>query len=127
MSVFWGLGAAYQANVQKEMRQQLDARAAMSKAREAEEVTSDVDRRLDKLILISMAVWSLLSEKMHLTEEDLMERVKTIDLMDGKADGKLKRELAQCSKCGRVMNPRHMKCIYCGADRVHLTVFEDVI
>ena len=56
-----------------------------------------------------------------------MERVKTIDLMDGKADGKLKRELAQCSQCNRVMNPRHTKCIYCGADRLHLTAFDDVV
>jgi len=127
MNVFWGLGGGYQANVQREMATRLDAREATSKAREAQTVAADLERRLDKLILISMAVWSLLSEKMQLSEEDLMERVKTIDLMDGEADGKLKREVAKCASCGRVMAPRHPKCIYCGADRLHLTAFDEVV
>ena len=127
MSLFWGLHAGYNDNVAKQAEFRIDAREAKSQSREAREVVGDFERRLDKLVLISMAVWSLLSEKMHLTEEDLMERVKTIDLMDGKADGKLKRELAQCSQCNRVMNPRHTKCIYCGADRLHLTAFDDVV
>jgi ribosomal protein S27AE len=112
----WRVSAANQA-----------ARDAASKARDAEYSTDLVERRLDKLALINMALWSLMSEKLGLTEEDLMERVKKIDLMDGVEDGKLKRTVAQCPACNRVMSPRHTKCIYCGAERLKMTAFDEVI
>jgi predicted Zn-ribbon and HTH transcriptional regulator len=123
---FWGLGGAYCADVRKETETRIEAREAVSKAREAQTTASDIERRLDKLTLICMALWSLLSEKMQLTEENLMERVKTIDLTDGQADGKLQREVARCANCNRVMSRRHSKCIYCGADRLHPTAFDEV-
>lgn len=123
--MFFGMGGLYAR--QKAHAAEATARVAASKAREASSVSMDVERRLDKLTLINMALWSLLSEKLQLTEEDLMERVKTIDLMDGEADGKLKRQLLKCGSCNRIMSPRHSKCIYCGAERASLTAFDDVI
>ena len=74
-----------------------------------------------------MAMWSIISEKTGVTEEQLIERVKQIDLMDGAADGKLKRQIAKCSACGRVMSPRHTKCLYCGAEKLQITAFDEVI
>ncbi len=103
------------------------ARDAASQAREMTTVAAGLERRVDKLALISMALWSLLSEKTNLTEEDLMARVKKIDLLDGEADGKLKRQLAKCSACGRVMSPRHANCIYCGEAKLLITAFDDVV
>jgi len=127
-NVFWGMGAgAAGESAAQRARADMSARAAASHAREAQSESMFLEKRLDKLTLICMALWSLLSEKVQLTEEDLMERVKTIDLMDGEADGKLKRQIAKCAQCGRVMSPRHAKCIYCGADRLSLTAFDDVI
>ena len=125
-SLFWGLHT-HGDQLRKEIQTGMEARQVASQAREAQSAVLDLERRLSKLTLISMALWSLLSEKVRLTEEDLMERVKTIDLMDGEADGKLKREVAKCGNCGRVMSPRHPRCLYCGADRLHITAFDEVI
>ncbi len=74
-----------------------------------------LEDRLDRLTLINMAMWSLLSEKTSLTPADLAQRVREIDLADGKEDGKLTRTLKTCRKCNRVMSPRHSKCLYCGS------------
>jgi len=126
--IYWGLGAAGAGESAGErMRTDMAARDAAGRAREAQSEAMFLEKRLDKLTLICMALWSLLSEKCQLSEEDLMERVKTIDLMDGEADGKLKRQVAKCAKCGRVMSPRHARCLYCGADRLQITAFDDVI
>ncbi|MGB0768101.1 MAG: hypothetical protein ACPGYV_10360, partial [Phycisphaeraceae bacterium] len=39
-----------------------------------------LEERVDRLSLICMAMWSLMQDKASLTEEDLIERVKLIDL-----------------------------------------------
>jgi hypothetical protein len=123
MNALWGYGE----HMRREAVAGIEARQAASDRRMTETIAADLERRLDKLTLISMAMWSFLKEKSKLTEEDLLERVKTIDLMDGSADGKLKRQIAQCPSCNRVMSPRHMKCLYCGGERLNLTGFDDVI
>ena len=124
---FFGMPHSYGQQMRRAAEADSAARQAASHAREAASATSDVERRLDKLTLICMAMWSYLTEKFQLSEEDLMERVKTIDLMDGEADGKLKRQIAQCPRCNRIMSPRHTKCLYCGGERLTLTAFDDVV
>jgi hypothetical protein len=43
----------------------------------------ELQRRIDKLTLINMAIFSLLEEKLGLTQEQLADRVRDIDLSDG--------------------------------------------
>ncbi|MEM9345405.1 MAG: hypothetical protein AAGB26_02185 [Planctomycetota bacterium] len=83
-----------------------------------------LEDRVDRLSLICMAMWSLLQDKTKLTEEDLMERVKLLDLMDGQEDGKATKTVSKCTKCGRAMNPRHKKCIYCGHEKLLSSAFD---
>lgn len=83
-----------------------------------------LEDRVDRLSLICMAMWSLLQDKSKLTEQDLIERVKMIDLMDGKEDGKATRTVSMCSRCDRPMNPRHKKCIYCGHEKLVSSAFD---
>jgi len=97
-----------------------------SEARQAERRARDVEARLEKLTLICMAMWSLIQEKTNLTEEELIERVKQIDLLDGKEDGRVTPQVARCSSCGRVMNARHTKCLYCGHEKLVITAFDAV-
>ena len=85
-----------------------------------------MEDRLDKLALVSMAVWELLAEKAGIGEEDLLEKIQEIDLRDGAADGKVTRKVARCPKCNRVMSPRHKRCLYCGAHRLNVTAFDQV-
>ena len=83
-----------------------------------------LEDRLDRLVLANMALWSLLQEKMGLTEKDLMDRVQQVDLADGQLDGKARKPLAKCPDCDRVMSPRHKRCLYCGAERLDYSAFD---
>ena len=128
MGAFWGSGLGRSLDEQRRQAEaSIDRRAAEGAKSEALRLAHDFEQRIDKLTLISMAMWSFVSEKLGVTEEQLIERVKQIDLMDGVADGKLKRQLAKCSSCGRVMSPRHAKCLYCGADKLQITAFDEVV
>ena len=103
---------------------EIKAHMASRKATEAASGIRDVRERLDHLALACMAMWSLLREKTDLTEEDLMERAKQIDLADGKEDGRLKLGVLKCAQCERVMSHRHTRCLYCGADKLDVTAFD---
>ncbi len=98
------------------------------KALDAASQVRSFEERLDKLTLVSMALWSLLKETTDLTEEDLMERVKEIDLSDGKLDGKVRHALLRCPECSRVMSAKHKCCLYCGYDKPEShTAFDGVV
>jgi hypothetical protein len=100
---------------------------ARNEARRAETRSRDVEQRLEKLTLISMAMWSLIQQETKLTEEDLMERARQIDLLDGTEDGRVTPQVARCSACERVMNPRHSKCLYCGQEKLVLSAFDEIL
>ena len=109
------------------------ADSAMANASEASRVASDarmtaqdLTERIDNLTLVCMAMWTLMREKTGVTEEELMQRVKDLDLMDGVEDGKITKTVAKCGSCNRVMSPRHKKCMYCGAERLVASAFDQV-
>jgi hypothetical protein len=85
-----------------------------------------LEDRLERLALICMAMWSLVQSETNLTEEDLLERVREIDMMDGTADGKITRQVVRCSKCDRPMSSRHTRCIYCGSENLVASAFDTV-
>ena len=86
-----------------------------------------LEDRFERLSLVCMAMWSLLQDKTNLTERDLLDRVQTIDLMDGQVDGKAGRVgVTRCGKCDRPMSARHLRCIYCGADKPAGSAFDRV-
>ena len=71
-----------------------------------------------------MAMWSLMRDKTDLTEQDLMDRVKMLDLMDGVEDGKATRTVSKCTQCNRPMHARHQKCLYCGCEKLIQSAFD---
>src|SRR5690348_13961071 len=72
-------------------------------------VERDLRDRLDYLMLINVAMHSFLDEKLGVTQQDLADRVREIDLRDGKLDGKLATEAQECPRCKRVMSVKHQK------------------
>ncbi len=107
-------------------RMMAQARAAGSSKRTERDVQF-LEDRFERLSLVCMAMWSLLQDKTGATEEDLLERVHTIDMMDGRVDGKAtKVGVVQCHKCDRPMSERHLRCIYCGADKRASSAFDRV-
>jgi hypothetical protein len=90
------------------------AEAGLRQAERATSRVADLEDRLDKMVLLNLALWSLLEEKIGLTEEELTARVTEIDLLDGKLDGKLASSPVNCDDCGKVLHKRHRRCMYCG-------------
>ena len=100
------------------------AAAASSSAGAARREMVHLEDRFERLSLICMAMWSLIQDKTSLTEEDLMARVHTIDMMDGTTDGKATKGITKCHQCGRTLNARHLKCLYCGAEKAAGSAFD---
>lgn len=106
------------------------AAEAAIEARKAVRSLQDFEMRLgenfDRLTLICRAMWELMRERNNLTEEDLLKKVNEIDLLDGILDRKLRNPPRNCSKCGRTISKRHMRCIYCGAESLMDTAFDSI-
>lgn len=100
------------------------ARQSASAARSAQRSVDHIEERLDKLLLVNMALWELLKERTDLTEEDLMNKVQQIDMQDGQSDGKVNRPIAKCQQCGRTISARHSKCLYCGTQKRHNSAYD---
>ncbi|MEO1525014.1 MAG: hypothetical protein AAFX06_06235 [Planctomycetota bacterium] len=93
-------------------------RSAHSAADRARSQAQSLESDVEKLFLISQALWSLLKEQHGYTDEDLLKRVTEIDLLDGKLDGKLAKlpveERPTCQACGRKLMGKRQSCMYCG-------------
>ncbi|HUU32157.1 MAG TPA: hypothetical protein VMY69_08675 [Phycisphaerae bacterium] len=87
------------------------AEAARGARMEVELLRMDVER----LLIISEALWRLLREKGGYADEDLVNRMVEIDMRDGALDGKVaKGPPATCPHCKRTLHKRRPWCLYCG-------------
>ena len=73
-----------------------------------------LDSKIDGLALICQALLEILQEKAELSEKEIVEKIKEIDLRDGREDGKLTGKMSSCSKCKRPAHSRQRTCMYCG-------------
>ncbi|HOF18958.1 MAG TPA: hypothetical protein PK082_08605 [Phycisphaerae bacterium] len=121
MSLLWHLRA-----VQQSVEAGAAAGRAAGKALTAMEEAKRVDDRVEKLTLACMAMWELLRERTGLTEEDLLAKVREIDLRDGAEDGKVARQLKRCPRCDRVMSAKHARCLYCGEPDLQAGAFGQI-
>lgn len=112
------------AEMQRNKQEQLAAERSGRTALDAKRGLRHLQDRVDRLTLVNMAMWSLLKDKMGVTEEDLISRMVEIDITDGRADGKVTVGVRKCGKCGRTLSRRHRKCLYCGAADLRATAFE---
>ncbi|AQQ09827.1 hypothetical protein L21SP3_01646 [Sedimentisphaera cyanobacteriorum] len=96
------------------------------KTRSNQSRINELEDQLDRLILVNRALWELLSEKTNLTDDELFSKAAEIDMRDGELDGKLRKELKKCASCGRTLNPRHQKCMYCGSENLKNDAFDAI-
>lgn len=99
----------------------IDTAAGQAKkaAAKANDVAVDVrylQDALNRLVLLNRAMWELLSEHTGVREEQLADKVREIDLRDGKLDGKLPVAVRDCPKCKRTLQRQHLVCLYCGEE-----------
>lgn len=70
---------------------------------------------VDRLLLISQALWMLLKKEHGYTDDVLTDLITKIDSGDGKVDGRaVKDPPVQCPNCKRANSPTRPFCIYCG-------------
>jgi hypothetical protein len=90
--------------------------ASAGAADRAKETANQVDARVDRALLTMEAMWTLLRDKLGLTDDQLADKVVELDLQDGQIDGKVRRPPLQCPTCHRTTIRRLASCIYCGTD-----------
>ena len=73
----------------------------------------DVDERVDRLLLVVQAMWSLLKDA-GLTDEELAAKIEELDLSDGRADGHARREPQVCPDCDSKIPAGFDHCQICG-------------
>ncbi len=112
MPIFWGIPEPALSQATEVARAASDARGAKSDA-------AATSARVDRALLACEAMWSLMREKLELTDEDLICRMNEIDLGDGKLDGKVQKVAFACPSCGRTISRRLPKCMYCGQAIMH--------
>ncbi len=81
--------------------------------------TLHLEKRLDRAMLACEALWSIVREKLNVTDEQLAQRMNDLDLSDGVLDGKARKTAVACPKCGRTIKRSLPKCMYCGQPIVH--------
>lgn len=108
LSPFWTIRASYDF-----AQARSDATEAKSRAREALSAARVSSDRIDKLLLTCEALWTLVREKLDLTDAELIDMVNQIDLTDGVADGRKRRPPFMCPACERAITRRFGKCLYC--------------
>ena len=115
MSMFWaahhGAGMAGYA-----MMDAADARTSANRSRSR---VQELESRCDKALLVCEALWTLLRDKLCVTEEELVKRVMDLDISDGRLDGKVRKTAIKCAKCKRPVARRFAKCPYCGCQSAH--------
>lgn len=109
MSEFWPIyGDLRNPNVN------IDTAQVAGDARRARQIVDDMELRMERAMLANEAMWSLVREKLGLTDVDLAQRINEIDLTDGNLDGKVRKSAVSCPKCQRAIARRFNKCMYCG-------------
>ena len=79
--------------------------------------TRDLRSDVERLLLITEALWGILQEKHGLSEADLARRIEDIDLKDGRLDGRLApAPPLACPGCGKILPKHRPACLYCGAE-----------
>jgi hypothetical protein len=92
------------------------ASSAKSAAARAESRAKALAGRAEKAMMICEALWIIIREKLDLDDDLLEQAVRAVDLQDGKLDGRVRRDVAECHKCGKKVGRGRINCIWCGAE-----------
>ena len=114
-------------NMQQEARiaeAKNDAEDAKNEVSRYKERIQELEFALNRISLASQALWELLRSRVGITEAELLAKISEVDLRDGVKDGRMTAKLTTCSNCGRTLNTKSSRCIYCGAAASKQHVFQ---
>ena len=93
----------------------------------AEELRWELDtlkRKSDSLTLACQALWEIVRAQGGLKDTAILEKMRDIDIRDGKLDHRITPRVADCPRCGRKNKASRKDCIYCGEKLRAENVFE---
>lgn len=101
--------------MQDRIENSLRTEQTLMTAEDAHNRVTAVEWKVNKLILINMALIELLTEHAGLTEAQLQAKMQEIDLRDGHLDGQNSKIVsAVCEACGKTYSKKQNHCLYCG-------------
>ena len=116
-------GAAY-GNSYNDATNAGDAARARSAAQQAQDEARDLNEKLERLKLVTRALWEIVRDNTPITEAMLEAKVSEVDRRDGVVDGKSGAVLNKCQKCNKVVQKGQDKCQYCGAVQGFDSIFD---
>ena len=92
-----------------------EAVAAQSTAREAETKVDLLTHDIDRLLMITESMWTLMKKEHGYTDDVLTKLIEEIENRKIIVDGIAVKDPPQpCPGCGRMNSPKRMFCLYCG-------------
>ncbi len=92
------------------------AAGARSEARRAQTKAESLELDVERLLMITEALWTIMKEEHGYSDDQLIEKVSEIDMRDGRLDGQAKTpQVLKCPNCGRTLMKHRPVCLYCGA------------
>jgi hypothetical protein len=88
---------------------------ARADASDAQRKVGHLEADVERLMMMTEALWGILKEQLNYTDDELLKRVQEIDMRDGVLDGKVSKSAPKkCSACDRTVMKKRPKCLYCG-------------
>jgi hypothetical protein len=92
-----------------------EARMAQSSAFEANLAAERNEEQIERLLMITEALWRVVKQKHSLQDSDLDRLVEAIDLEDGFLDGRVRSSNPDaCTSCQKTVTRNRTHCLYCG-------------
>jgi len=92
-----------------------DAMQAKQDVAQYQERVRELEFAMGRTTLACQALWEILRSRFGLTEAELLAKINEVDLRDGKQDGRMTPMLISCPACGKPLNSKNSRCIYCCA------------
>ncbi len=87
---------------------------ARESARTAEARLAELERAVESLTLVTMAMGEILAEKGLASSQELEHRARVIDVPDGTLDGRAAPSPRACPRCGRTIAGGRAQRMYFG-------------
>jgi hypothetical protein len=92
-----------------------EAAAAQNTAREAQTNVDLLSHDIDRLLMITEALWTLMKQEHGYADDVLTKLIEEIDRRKVIVDGMAVKDPPQtCSNCGKINSAKRLFCIYCG-------------
>jgi uncharacterized paraquat-inducible protein A len=118
VDLFWNLR-------QQQQIGEVNAKAALARSdvQTQDSAVADLNRRFERLALVTQALAELLSERAKVSQADLAAKIDEIDMRDGVRDGRV-AATRSCPKCHHSTAGHRTTCLNCGASLDAATPFD---